>query len=77
MGRDTFDKTCISLYVNNMTDMSIKYGWTGHTAIAYFDLAPWAMNSFEDNANPDTLKKLTRVEVHGSAMKNISSSFIN
>lgn len=58
MGRDTFDKTCISLYVNNMTDMSIKYGWTGHTAIAYFDLAPWAMNSFEDNANPDVPKKL-------------------
>ena len=41
-----FDKTCISLYVKDMTDMSIKYGWTGHTAIAYFDLAPWAMNSF-------------------------------
>lgn len=58
MGRDTFDKTCISLYVNNMTDMSIKYGWTGHTAIAYFDLAPWAMNSFEDDANPDIPKKL-------------------
>ncbi len=42
-----------------MTDMSIKYGWTGHySAIAYFDLAPWAMNSFEDNANADVTKKL-------------------
>jgi len=58
MGKDTFNKTCISLYVKDMTDMSIKYGWTGHTAIAYFDLAPWAMNSFEDNANPDVPKKL-------------------
>ena len=46
--QDSFDKTCISLYVKDMTDMSIKYGWTGHTAIAYFDLAPWAMNSFEE-----------------------------
>ena len=56
--QDSFDKTCISLYVKNMTDMSIKYGWTGHTAIAYFDLAPWAMNSFEENKNPDVPKKL-------------------
>ncbi|MDY5245885.1 MAG: isopeptide-forming domain-containing fimbrial protein, partial [Anaerobutyricum soehngenii] len=56
--QDSFDKTCISLYVKDMTDMSIKYGWTGHTAIAYFDLAPWAMNSFEENKNPDVPKKL-------------------
>ena len=58
MGKDSFNKTCISLYVKDMTDMSIKYGWTGHTAIAYFDLAPWAMNSFEENKNPDVPKKL-------------------
>ena len=58
MGKETFNKTCISLYVKNMTDMSIKYGWSGHTAIAYFDLAPWAMNSFEENKNPDVPKKL-------------------
>ena len=30
----------VSHLCKNMTDMSIKYGWTGHTAIAYFDLAP-------------------------------------
>ena len=58
MGGDTFDKTCISLYVENMTDMSIKYGWTGHTAIAYFDLAPKAMNSFKEDATPTAPKKL-------------------
>lgn len=75
MGKDTFNKTCISLYVKNMTDMSIKYGWTGHTAIAYFDLAPWAMNSFEENQNPDTPKKL--IQNGSSWISNEKTSAVN
>lgn len=73
--QDSFDKTCISLYVKDMTDMSIKYGWTGHTAIAYFDLAPWAMNSFEENKNPDVPKKL--IQNGGSWISNEKTSAVN
>lgn len=56
--QDTFLKTCLTAYVKDMTSMSIKYGWTGHTAIAYFDLAPFAMNSFAQEYEPKSPEKL-------------------
>ena len=56
--QDTFLKTCLTAYVKDLTSLSVKYGWTGHTAIAYFDLAPFAMNTFSQEFTPKGPEKL-------------------